>query len=41
MRPELDDRPPVLGRWRHVYALVLGTLAAYVALFWLLARAYA
>lgn len=40
-RPELEDAPPVLGSWRNVYAVVLGTLAVLVALFWALSRAYA
>lgn len=40
-RPELEDAPPVLGSWRNVYAVVLGTLAAVVLLFWALTRAYA
>jgi hypothetical protein len=40
-RPELDDAPPLLGSWRNIYLLVLGTLALLVALFWALTRAYA
>jgi hypothetical protein len=40
-RPELDDVPPLLGSWRNIYLLVLGTLALLVALFWALTRAYA
>jgi hypothetical protein len=28
-----DDRPPVLGSWRALYALVLGTLAVLIVLF--------
>ncbi len=35
--PDLEDEPPpVLGRWRNLYALVIGVLAALIALFaWL------
>jgi len=40
-RPELDDAPPILGSWRSIYLLVLGTLALLIALFWALTRAYA
>jgi hypothetical protein len=40
-RPELDDVPPLLGSWRNIYLLVLGTLALLVALFWALTRVYA
>ena len=39
-RPELDDAPPLLGSWRNIYLLVLGTLALLIALFWVLTRAY-
>ena len=34
-----DEPPPVLGRWRNLYALVIGVLAALIALFaWLTRR---
>ncbi len=39
-RPELEDAPPVLGRWRNVYLVVVGNLALMVALFWALSRSY-
>ncbi len=39
-RPELDDAPPLLGSWRNIYLVVLGTLAFLIALFWALTRAY-
>lgn len=39
-RPELDDVPPLLGSWRNIYLLVLGTLALLVALFKALTWAY-
>lgn len=39
-RPELDDVPPLLGSWRNIYLLVLGTLALLVALFRALTWAY-
>jgi hypothetical protein len=32
-RPELDERPPVLGSWNALYAVVLGNLALMVAVF--------
>jgi hypothetical protein len=39
-RPELNDVPPLLGSWRNIYLLVLGTLALLVALFGALTWAY-
>lgn len=30
--PRADDAAPLLGSWRRWYALVLGTLAALIAL---------
>jgi hypothetical protein len=39
-RPELDDAPPLLGSWRNIYLLLLGTLALLVALFWALTWIY-
>jgi hypothetical protein len=39
MAPD-DERAPVLGTWRRWYAVVLGTLAGLVALFWALSRHY-
>lgn len=39
-RPELDDAPPILGAWRNLYLLLLGSLALLIALFWALTRAY-
>ncbi|MCI0572143.1 MAG: hypothetical protein L0Y66_15415 [Myxococcaceae bacterium] len=39
-RPELDETPPLLGSWRNIYLLVVGTLAVLVALFWALTEAY-
>ena len=40
-RPELDDVPPLLGSWRNIYFVVLGTFAVLVLLFWLLTSVYA
>jgi len=37
---ELDDRPPVLGSWRAIYAVVLGALAVVIALLWALTEVY-
>ena len=33
-----EEAPPFLGRWRNVYLLVLGELAALIVLFYALAR---
>lgn len=35
-----DDKPPVLGTWRAVYGLVLGTLVAVTAVFAWIAHVY-
>jgi hypothetical protein len=35
-----DDRPPVLGSWRALYALVLGALGATIALFAVVSHVY-
>ncbi len=32
-RPELDETPPLLGSWRNVYLMVLGTFVLFVVLF--------
>lgn len=37
----LDDRPPLLGSWRNLYLMVIGTLAGLVLIFWWLTRHYA
>jgi hypothetical protein len=39
-RPEMDDVPPLLGSWRNIYLVVLGTFVLFVALFWALTKAY-
>jgi hypothetical protein len=39
-RASPDEPPPVLGRWTRLYALVLIALAAEIALFWALTRAF-
>jgi len=39
--PEPDERlsrPPVLGSWRNVYALIVAVLAILIALFYALTR---
>lgn len=36
--PPREEPPPFLGRWRNVYALVLGELVVTVVLFALLTR---
>jgi hypothetical protein len=38
--PAAEEPPPILGRWRNLYILVLVTLAALIALFALLTRIY-
>lgn len=40
VRADLDDAAPVLGSWRAIYAVVLGTLVVLVGLFWLITEAY-
>jgi hypothetical protein len=35
-----DDKPPFLGSWNAVYLLVLGSLAAVIALLSLITAAY-
>jgi hypothetical protein len=40
-RPEMDDKPPLLGSWRNIYAVVLGTLAIIIVVCALITRAYA
>lgn len=35
-----DEPPPILGSWRNLYAVVLGTFAAMVLVLWWLTRAY-
>lgn len=38
LAPADEAPPPVLGTWRNIYLLVLGQLAALVALFYALGR---
>jgi hypothetical protein len=35
-----SDAGPPLGSWPRLYAVVLGTLVAEIALLWVLARAF-
>ena len=37
-RDPADEPPPLLGRWRNVYILVVVELAVLVAAFWAFAR---
>lgn len=37
---QLDDKPPLLGSWRNIYAVVIGTLVVVVALFTVLTKVY-
>jgi hypothetical protein len=36
-----DEPPPILGKWRNLYLVVLGTLAAVIALLYVFTRAFA
>jgi hypothetical protein len=36
-----SEPPPILGRWRHLYALVIAVLAAIILLLLWLTRAHA
>jgi hypothetical protein len=40
-RPEMDDKPPVLGSWRNIYVLVIATLVVIIVAGALVTRAYA
>ncbi len=40
MAADRDEKPPFLGSWGRVYALVIGTLAALVVLFALVSWRY-
>ncbi|MCA9670283.1 MAG: hypothetical protein KC503_32030 [Myxococcales bacterium] len=40
-RDDGDERPPILGRWSVLYAVVIGALALQVLLYYLLTSAYA
>lgn len=33
-RPEMDDKPPVLGSWRNLYAVEIASLLTLIVLFW-------
>ncbi len=35
-----DEPPPVLGRWRNLYAVVIGLLALLIAAFYMISRRY-
>lgn len=39
-RKDLDDAPPVLGSWRAIYLVVLGTLVALVVAFAIITQVY-
>jgi hypothetical protein len=40
-RPEMVDKPPLLGSWRRLYALEIGVLVALILVFWLVTEHYA
>lgn len=37
---QLDETPPLLGSWRNIYALVLGSQALVAILFYLITRMF-
>jgi hypothetical protein len=39
-RPELDERPPLLGRWRNIYLVVIGALLAQIVIYTVLTKVY-
>ena len=40
LRADLDETPPLLGRWRNIYLLVLGSQVVVALVFWLIGAAY-
>jgi hypothetical protein len=38
--PEPEERPPVLGTWNRLYALVVGALVLWILLFALFVRVF-
>ncbi len=39
-RPEMSDKPPLLGSWRRVYAAEIGIVAVFVVVLWWLTERY-
>lgn len=39
-RPEMDDRPPILGSWRNLYAAEIAVLAVIILALWRLTEAF-
>jgi hypothetical protein len=37
----MDDKPPILGTWRNLYALVIFVLAIYISLLYWFTKAFA
>lgn len=37
---QIEERPPFLGSWNNIYALVLGELIVIIALFYLFTKAF-
>lgn len=35
-----EEPPPILGSWRNLYVLVLGTFALMVLVLWLVTQVY-
>lgn len=40
LEKNIEDKPPFLGSWNKIYALVLGELIVMVALFYLFTKAF-
>jgi len=35
-----DEKPPILGTWKNMYALVIGVLIVLIVVFYLLTKAF-
>lgn len=40
-RPEMRDKPPLLGSWRRLYAAEIGLLVLFILALWLITTQYA
>ena len=36
----LDEKPPVLGTWKNIYALVIGVLFTLILVFYFLTKTF-
>ena len=39
-RPEMDDRPPILGSWRNLYTAEIALLGVLILALWRLTAAF-